>query len=385
MTFIKLFSTTITTALFIVLGAVCLETSRAHGTHLKVDSSHVTQQNQQKSRVVGFWDVGHYDEEPSVVNATAKTSASSQLIALTRHRTMLMQQLEELKQYPVFGKVQIRFVHDQTTLDNATVTALISEPGLTASPVPSEFDRYVGRKPLHEFPTLYSVWRHCKLNRNDFVFYIHSRHEQNERRWYQHNLFRNPGRTLNLLRNGTWAYVPSQCKEKPYRHSEGNFWWARCDHIIRLPNPFKPRFIDEEPVHEQCPPRGPFMAEYWLLNDMKFPDTQVDIPTNVDIYSSVEDDLPESCGDEPEAKVCDHVVAAPDDGGLTYYQYNDEGLRLSRAPWNEFHIAREREARTSQKNRIHRKERLGKNRQYIIGLGTADDFEVPVMVSPHDV
>ena len=158
-------------------------------------------------------------------------------------------------------------------MSNETYSLLSAQPKMVPMQIAPEHTVLKNRGwKLYEFPSLHNLWKHCHANPTDIVFYMHTKTAPLKRFLMEKGLFSNPGRVVELLSKGLdkiWVYSSaSSCREHPWCHSQGNFWWARCDHIIRLNDPFnKAAILEGDGDYSYWPPRGRFWAEYWLLSD----------------------------------------------------------------------------------------------------------------------
>ena len=84
-------------------------------------------------------------------------------------------------------------------------------------------------------------------------------------------MFHDPGMVIRLLRAGKSVYTPTRCESMPFCHAPGNFFWARCDHVVRLNDPFEEAFLHEDGEYFDNPPRGRYMAEFWSVSDFLGP------------------------------------------------------------------------------------------------------------------
>ena len=121
---------------------------------------------------------------------------------------------------------------------------------------------------MYEFPTLFAVWSHCVQNPSDLAFYIHTKTIDTLRQKWQHDMFHDPGMVTKALQQGSVIWTPAECGNIGINcMTRGNFWWARCDHVNKLNNPFNPSFLKEVSVFKAFPPHGRYRAEWWILND----------------------------------------------------------------------------------------------------------------------
>lgn len=69
------------------------------------------------------------------------------------------------------------------------------------------------------------------------------------------------------------GYVPEYLPYGDFPHYSGNFWWASCEHLAKLPDPLK--FADmEHPQLVESQSHMPRMwAEFWL-GDTRFGDRE---------------------------------------------------------------------------------------------------------------
>lgn len=264
--------------------------------------------------VVGFWHIGK-GAKPGYANRAE----------------LVRKQLEELRAYPIFGKVNVKFMANKRVIDEGTIAALAAEPGFTPLAVPAIFERALEQGlSLFEFPTLYSLWGHCVENPTDTVFYFHSKTTDLQRTWYQGNMFSNPGAVLEELQRGKWIWTPTRCEHGPWCVSPGNFWWARCDHVARLNNPFDSNFLQEDSQFFDKPPKGRVRAEWWIVNDFlgHRPEhlSKSRNSTHIHPYQG-------SCEHPKHGDLCSHMTVAVRRGGVTRHEWA-RGSRPKIHPWN---------------------------------------------------
>ena len=118
--------------------------------------------------VLGFWHIG----------------AANKGLGPKNRGVVVLQQLEELKKLPIFGKVKIQFLNDPDVLDAELLTTLSSQPNFVPLAIPSRFHKLhqAGEK-LYEYPTLSAFWSHCHANPQDIVFYMHTKTRHGKRNW----------------------------------------------------------------------------------------------------------------------------------------------------------------------------------------------------------
>eukprot|EP00240_Pyramimonas_obovata_P003848 CAMPEP_0118927178 /NCGR_PEP_ID=MMETSP1169-20130426/4704_1 /TAXON_ID=36882 /ORGANISM="Pyramimonas obovata, Strain CCMP722" /LENGTH=382 /DNA_ID=CAMNT_0006868885 /DNA_START=313 /DNA_END=1461 /DNA_ORIENTATION=- len=225
--------------------------------------------------VVGFWHIGpsYYSRDDNSTRTSSKPL-----------NPVILKQLEELKSFRMFKTTEIRFLNetDGGPIDAPTLAVLRAERTLVPVPTPTLLKLYREAGPLYEFPTLYTLWKHCHANPVDYVFYVHTKTNDGERTDWQRKLFRNVDEVLAHLDQGIRVYGATYCRRSPWCHVTGNFWWARCDHVQRLSAPFDPVYLHEQSEFESIkadnprvglhnelfvPPKGRFMAEYWVMSD----------------------------------------------------------------------------------------------------------------------
>mmetsp|Transcript_8826 Transcript_8826/g.25433 ORF Transcript_8826/g.25433 Transcript_8826/m.25433 type:complete len:352 (-) Transcript_8826:93-1148(-) len=223
--------------------------------------------------VVGFWHIGIGQH-----NGTREVDSRSRLV---------QQQLSELESLSLLHQVPVRYSMINRPVDRPTEELLEHHPHLTRLPPPEELSPYLDKQ-LFEFPTLLSLWEHCQANPKDVVFYIHTKSQTPLRTKWEQHMFESVADIVDDLRSGKyWVYAPTYCRVHPWCHVTGNFWWTTCTHVRRLNKPFDPHFLQEAEDYNHAsgdvagrpqsgtpyenPPRGRFMAEYWLLSDFAGP------------------------------------------------------------------------------------------------------------------
>ena len=262
------------------------------------------------SGIVGFWHIGSDGTDQGRKNLSG----------------IIRKQLQELKEFPIFGRVRIHFLEDPAAIDEKAMAALAEEPSLSPLHFPEEVLPYRDHQ-LYEFPTLWQLWSHCSSNPSDIVFYFHTKTRPSYRNFYQNNMFSDAGKVLEIMRNGTWVFGSTTCARRPSCHVPGNFWWARCDHVQRLNPPFDASWLEEDSTHFlDYPPRGRYMADYWILGDFRGPR-----PPHEGRKASKS--TKDRCERPQRGNVCDKVVQSLDVFGLEWKAYMKGKNRSSIIAW----------------------------------------------------
>jgi len=138
----------------------------------------------------------------------------------------------------------------------------------------------------YEFATLEGLWHFCnegdvsaRAQNKNFVLYMHSKGSTksggawgDDSKWrstMQYFVLHKYADCVKHLKNGfatCGALLEKRSEGATWPHYRGNFWWARCDYINKLPNPKPPEFhlyITGNPMKPS--PSGRFRAEWWLL------------------------------------------------------------------------------------------------------------------------
>jgi len=116
----------------------------------------------------------------------------------------------------------------------------------------------------YECRTILTMKEWCSNNKNSIVYYLHNKgftHLKdpglfsNVKQWREFMmffLFERWTLCANSLTNGA-ATCGVHIEFNPYMHFKGNFWWASCNHMVR--------------VTTRCPPGVTFRhaAEFWLM------------------------------------------------------------------------------------------------------------------------
>ena len=146
-------------------------------------------------------------------------------------------------------------------------------------------------------------------------------------------MFHDPALVIQLLRSGKWIYTPVRCESMPFCHAAGNFFWTRCDHVIRLNDPFDEAFLREDHQYFDYPPRGRYMAEYWLASDFLGPRKvrQSVLRPGSRFHSSWSEG---SCLHEEHGDICQHMAVACNLTGVTWVDWWTNKLRPVMVPFD---------------------------------------------------
>lgn len=124
--------------------------------------------------------------------------------------------------------------------------------GVDASFTPYEPSPRGAGLPLSELHTLAALHEYCVSHPASLVAYMHgkgTRHSPSAdvgrwlrqwdwRRLHTYFLVESPQGCVRALAGGAFDTCGALKKHKPSTHYSGNFWWARCEYVQRLPHPF---------------------------------------------------------------------------------------------------------------------------------------------------
>lgn len=138
---------------------------------------------------------------------------------------------------------------------------------------------------LYEFPTLYNLWKYCRINPKDVVFYMHtlssskpwSLRRQMTRHVLQKQLIENDQECATT--GGSWHCGPNAQNASCWKHYSGNFWKASCEYVNKLRAPILQIKEFEAAMRmrnngqtDVCFPKGPvgrYWAEAWITHGMQ--------------------------------------------------------------------------------------------------------------------
>ena len=149
-------------------------------------------------------------------------------------------------------------------------------------------------------------------------------------------MFHNIAMVIRLLRGGKWIYTPTRCESMPFCHAPGNFFWARCDHVVRLNDPFDESFLREDGSYFDNPPRGRYMAEYWLVSDFLGPRK-----VRESVLHPGQRFRPSwsrgSCENEKHGNLCRHIAVAQKLTGVSWEDWAGKKARPKMVPFDGPH------------------------------------------------
>eukprot|EP00930_Biecheleria_cincta_P045755 TRINITY_DN31531_c0_g1_i1.p1 TRINITY_DN31531_c0_g1~~TRINITY_DN31531_c0_g1_i1.p1 ORF type:complete len:392 (+),score=34.15 TRINITY_DN31531_c0_g1_i1:156-1178(+) len=148
--------------------------------------------------------------------------------------------------------------------------------------------------PAFEAGTLEHLWHYCKAASFDtYVLYLHTKTRSDWRRVMQHFVLGKAEDSVCNLRNG-WDTVGALFQNLGWPHYHGNFWWAKCDYISRLPMPSYIRENDRPDSWRDG--SGRFYAEAWLLRTLDMqPQRDVYVKNCWGVPRSFEKEAPTEC------------------------------------------------------------------------------------------
>eukprot|EP01038_Epipyxis_sp_PR26KG_P015962 gene15962-21661_t len=156
------------------------------------------------------------------------------------HEQIIREQIEHLKKtgaYDIISSIKYTVVgdHDYVINDKKFV-----------------HDEYM--REGHEMQSLSKLYDYCKKNESDFVLYFHPKgsfSESGSKKSAENHLFRIMLDNFVLHKDCYQALLAgydvcgARLSPLPFLHYSGNFWWARCQYVIKLINP-KALYIGSE-------------------------------------------------------------------------------------------------------------------------------------------
>ena len=174
---------------------------------------------------------------------------------------------------------RVRFVNATSAFLEPSLQARLTNLSLKIVPLPNpapELYPELQTNNYFEFPTLTALHSHClrekKAGRDKltYVLYIHTKNLDGWRREMQTAILGNSSCLACLKADASKVACGTRFSDQlGWAHFSGNFWMARCSHIVQLNGSFGSQYMERFPDigDQSLPPRGRWYAEYWLLND----------------------------------------------------------------------------------------------------------------------